>query len=233
MSSSVARQFNTIGNQTELALNEGQFQSYSDMREALIGMGAKSSTVDQLTIPALTAVLEIIRDYSMSSQVKRGPGRPKREPLAESLSVLDRRIVGALLSSTGTLSSSALSKQLGVPLSTVHRRRKWLEAHMLDRSYTLKAESLGLKTTELFISTKNVSTSKVARELLELRDVILFVWRIMSESGIDLEAKVIFRDHEDLANILERINSIDAIDRVHWYNHIEVIGKNDYPLSLV
>jgi DNA-binding Lrp family transcriptional regulator len=214
-------------------MNEEQIHSYSGIREALVGMGAKSSMIDQLSLPALTAIFEIVRNYSVPGQAKKRSGRPKRGVLAENLSPLDKKILNALLSSTGTVSSAILSREFNVPLSTVHRRRKWLESHLVDKSYRLRAESFGMRTAELFISTKNGSTPTVASELLCMRDVVFSVSRTMSESGIDLTAKVICRDHEDLANILERINSIDSVDKVRWCDYIEVIGRNNYPPSLV
>ena len=232
LSNRVAKQFDVLEDQKETGMSEGRLQSYSHIREALLEMGAKSSIIDQLSLPALTAVFEIVRECSTASQAKK-PGRPKKGVLAEDLSSLDKKILKALLSSTGTVSSATLSRDLGVPLSTVHRRRKWIESYLVDKSYTLKAESFGMRTAELFISTKNGSTSAVAGELLRMCDVVYSVWRTMSESGIDLAAKVICRDHEDLANILERISSISSIDKVRWCNYIQVIGRNNYPSSSI
>jgi DNA-binding Lrp family transcriptional regulator len=225
LSNSTTRKLGGINDQEVISLHEVQFQSYSNMREALVGMGVNSATVDMLSLPALTAVLEFLRNQSLAKTPSRVRGRPRGRIPQENLSNLDKKILKALLSSTGTVSSATLSKELDIPLSTVHRRRGWLESNLLNRSYTLKAEMLGMRTAELFISTRNGTTSAVARTLLELRDTVFTVWRTISESGIDLEARVIFRNYEQLANILERINSIDGVDKVCWHEQIQVFGK--------
>ena len=45
------------------------------------------------------------------------------------LSDIDRKILQILLSPNGNLKSSSISKELGVPITTIRRRRKRLKAN--------------------------------------------------------------------------------------------------------
>jgi len=59
------------------------------------------------------------------------------------LSNVDREILKAILSPNGKHSSSTLlSRKLGVPQTTIQRRRSRLEKEFLELSYSLNLESL-------------------------------------------------------------------------------------------
>ncbi|MFI5419897.1 MAG: AsnC family transcriptional regulator, partial [Nitrososphaerales archaeon] len=53
------------------------------------------------------------------------------------LSDMDRKMLRLLLDSEGTISTHEMSDQLGIPISTVQRRRKRLEADYLIKHYSL------------------------------------------------------------------------------------------------
>jgi DNA-binding Lrp family transcriptional regulator len=60
------------------------------------------------------------------------------------LSNIDREILKAVLSPSGkNFSSTLLSKKLGVPQTTIQRRRSRLEKEFLELSYSLNLEKFG------------------------------------------------------------------------------------------
>lgn len=145
---------------------------------------------------------------------------------SQRLSALDKRILSALLSSRGLVSSAELSKQLDIPISTIQRRRRRLESRLVDRSYTLKTESLGMRTAELFISTKNGGTSQVADELLQLDVMVDFVNRVIGDGSVSIIAEIKFRNNADLLRIIEKIRSFSGVDNVRWVERVAFLGQN-------
>ena len=143
------------------------------------------------------------------------------------LSTVDKKILKALLSSTGTVSSAALSEELGIPLSTIQRRRRRLESRLVDRSYTLKAESFGMRTAELFISTKNGSTSEVANKLLTLSAMVDSVVRVIGDSTTSIILDIRFKTNPELLGVIEQIRSLSGVVTVSWIERISIEGQNN------
>jgi DNA-binding Lrp family transcriptional regulator len=76
------------------------------------------------------------------------------------LSEVDRRMLRLLLESEGAMPTHEMSQQLGVPLSTVQRRRKRLEKDYLVKYYSLNLEMFGWRRIDLLIATEGGATSK-------------------------------------------------------------------------
>jgi DNA-binding Lrp family transcriptional regulator len=88
------------------------------------------------------------------------------------LSNVDREILKAILSPNGKHSSSTfLSKKLGVPQTTIQRRRSRLEEEFLELSYSLNLEKFGWCRVDLLIYTGNGKTDSIAKQLLENEEV--------------------------------------------------------------
>ncbi|WP_415282152.1 winged helix-turn-helix transcriptional regulator [Candidatus Nitrososphaera sp. FF02] len=143
------------------------------------------------------------------------------------LSTVDKKILKALLSSTGTVSSASLSEELGIPLSTIQRRRRRLESRLVDRSYTLKAESFGMRTAELFISTKNGSTAEVANKLLTLGAMVDSVVRVIGDSSTSIILDIRFKTNPELLGVIEQIRSLSGVVTVSWIERISIEGQNN------
>ncbi len=233
--SPVEKQHSNPVNASYATANEGQIEAYSrrDLVAELGKFGIDIAAMEQLSIPALMNLLAALRRNLGLVHEKRRPGRPKGQALSKNISSIDKKILKALLSSTGDISSLSLSRELGIPLSTVQRRRKRLETYLLDMSYTLKVDKFGLRTADLFISTKNGMTDAVARELLSRQNAVASVCRTLGESTIDLKAKVVFRDNEDLADIIVKVSALEGVDGVSWNEMVKVMGQNEYSLSVI
>jgi DNA-binding Lrp family transcriptional regulator len=204
-----------------------------EILENLEKLGVNPSMLDQLSIPALNHLLKTL-EKAASSRIQSGrPGRRRAQEFSRVISPADKKILKALLSSTGGVSSLTLSKELDIPLSTVQRRRKRLEANLLEMSYTLKVERFGWRTATLFISTRNGMTAAVGKEILAWKDVVAAVSRTMGENSIDLRADIVFKDNEELAETIGRIKAIEGVERVSWSEQIKTIGQNVNAISFI
>jgi DNA-binding Lrp family transcriptional regulator len=197
-----------------------------EILENLKKLGVNPEMLEQLSIPALTHLLKTLQKAANSGPIQSRPGRRKSHELSRVISPADKKILKALLSSTGGVSSLTLSKELDIPLSTVQRRRKRLEANLLEMSYTLKVERFGWRTATLFISTRNGMTAAVGKEILSWKNSISCVSRTMGENSIDLKADIIFKDNEELVEAIGRIKAIEGVEKVSWSEQIRTIGHN-------
>jgi predicted ArsR family transcriptional regulator len=83
------------------------------------------------------------------------------------ISRVDKEILKILLQPDGNVPTHALAEKLGVPLSTVRRRRKHLESRYLDVSYSLRLQNLGFRRIDFFLYTEGGNAAEIGRELLK------------------------------------------------------------------
>jgi DNA-binding Lrp family transcriptional regulator len=89
-----------------------------------------------------------------------------------SISDMDRKLLKILLMPNGDLKSSkSLSANLGIPITTVRRRRKRLESKFLKMHYVLDIEKFGWKRVDFFISIRNGMVNAVASKLIDSDEV--------------------------------------------------------------
>src|SRR5919198_429394 len=149
------------------------------------------------------------------------------------LSEVDRELLKTLLNPNGRSSSVLLSKKLGIPKTTIQRRRKRLEKEFLQSSYTLNLEKFGYRRVDLLIYTRNGKTGSVAEELLE-KEEVTYVGKSIGEHTIDLRVEIIIKDNAELLNILEKVKSMDGVNDVVWSEIVQVVGrKRSIPSKII
>jgi DNA-binding Lrp family transcriptional regulator len=149
------------------------------------------------------------------------------------LSNVDRAILKAILSPNGKRSSAFLSKSLGVPQTTIQRRRSRLEKEFLEFSYSLKLEKFGWRCVDLFIYTRDGKTDSVAKRLLE-NEEITYVGKSIGEHTIDLRVEVILKNNAELLDILEKVKGMDGVQDAVWSEIVHIVGrKRSVPSSII
>jgi DNA-binding Lrp family transcriptional regulator len=149
------------------------------------------------------------------------------------LSNVDREILKAILSPNGKHSSSTfLSKKLGVPQTTIQRRRSRLEKEFLELSYSLNLEKFGWRRVDLLIYTRNGKTDSVAIQLLE-NDEVTYVGKSIGEHTIDLRVEIIVKDNAELLDILEKVKAMEGVQDTVWSEIVEVVGKKRSVPSMI
>ena len=150
-----------------------------------------------------------------------------------SFSEIDRKILKALLEPKGTVTSRILEQRLGIPRSTIQRRRRHLEQNYLNLTYSLNLEKLGFRRVDLLLYTGGGSTLTIARELLK-RDEVVSVGRAIGEHTIDLRAEVIIKDNAELLGLLELVKAMPDVKDVIWSEIVEVVGtKKSIPPGII
>jgi DNA-binding Lrp family transcriptional regulator len=142
----------------------------------------------------------------------------------ELLSEIDRKLLKALLNPNGKSSSILLAKSLGIPKTTIQRRRKRLEREFLQLSYSLNLEKFGWRRVDLLIATRYGKTSSVAKQLLSNEEVT-YVGKSIGEHTIDLRVEIIIKDNVQLLDVLEKVKAMDGVRDTIWSEIVEVVGR--------
>ena len=144
------------------------------------------------------------------------------------LSVIDRKTLRLLLDSEGRIPTLELSTQLGIPLSTVQRRRKRLESEYVIKHYSLDPMKFGYRKIDLLIYTEGGGTKDIGKELLK-REEVTYAARTIGEHTIDLRVEVFVKDNGVLLNLLEDVKAMKGVRDVIWTEVVETIGRKSPP----
>ena len=125
------------------------------------------------------------------------------------------------------ISSLALSKKLHIPLSTLQRRRTRIEKDILKKNYTFDYKGFGGRIGDLIVNVDKGKSKEVAQNLLKKykNNVVSCDTRINSMHNV--AARIIYKNTEELFEIIESIKTMDYVDRVQWSEMVEVIGDNN------
>ena len=149
------------------------------------------------------------------------------------LSEVDKKILKILLNPSARVSSHTLATQLGLPRTTIQRRRNFLEKHYLEFSYSLKLSELGYRRVDLLIYTGGGNTVNIAQKLLD-RDEVVYVGQSIGEHTIDLRAEVIIKDNSQLLDLLEEVKAMPSVKDVVWSEIVRIVGKKrSVPSSVI
>jgi len=151
-----------------------------------------------------------------------------------SISDMDRKLLKILLMPNGDLKSSkSLSAKLGIPITTVRRRRKRLESKFLKMHYVLDIEKFGWKRVDFFISIRNGMVNAVASKLIDSNEVT-YVGKSIGEHTIDLRVETILKDNASILDILEKIKAMDGVNDVVWSEIVSVVSRKiSIPRSII
>ncbi|MFI5424556.1 MAG: winged helix-turn-helix transcriptional regulator [Nitrososphaerales archaeon] len=149
------------------------------------------------------------------------------------ISRIDKMILKEILSPNENKSSTSMCKKLGIPLTTIQRRRKRLEKEFLDNEYTLLLEKFGWRRVDFFISTTDGKTDALANDLLSLNQVTA-VGKSIGEHTIDLRVETIVENNYELLDILEKLKAMDGIRDVVWSEIVKTVGnKMSVPSDII
>jgi DNA-binding Lrp family transcriptional regulator len=153
---------------------------------------------------------------------------------ATTVSDLDRKLLKILLSPNGDLKSSkSLSAKLGIPITTIRRRRKRLESKFLKMHYILDIEKFGWKRVDFFISIRNGMVNAVANKLLT-SDEVTYVAKSIGEHTIDLRVEAIVKDNGSILDLLEKIKAMEGVKDVVWSEIVNIVGRKiSIPSSII
>ena len=94
---------------------------------------------------------------------------PPEHISSKQFSAIDKKLLKILLSPEGEMKSTKnISKEFGIPVTTIIRRRKRLEKEFLKIHYVLDIDKFGWRRVNFFISIMQGKINRVAYGLMKL-----------------------------------------------------------------
>lgn len=138
------------------------------------------------------------------------------------LGSLDTKIIEELLNDA-FISSTDISKKHKAPLSTVQRRRRYLENTILTRRYEIDLKKQGFRIGEITVITENGASEEIiSRILLKYPNHILSI-TLKIDGGIMLGVLVYFRTTTEIHDIMVGIHSMPGVQNVKFAETVEII----------
>jgi DNA-binding Lrp family transcriptional regulator len=135
------------------------------------------------------------------------------------------KIVEELVKNPST-NSASLATKLGMPLSSLQRRRAKLEKSILTKAYHIDLKASGGKMGDTIINVDKGRSREVAGSILKKfkSNVMNVSTRINSEHNV--AAQIIYNDTAELHNLLENIKAMPYVTNLQWSEMVEMIGDN-------
>jgi hypothetical protein len=126
-----------------------------------------------------------------------------------------------------------LAKKIGIPASTLQRRRARLENEFLKVVYTLNLERFGWHKVDFLIATESGKTDLVGKTLLK-RDEVIYVGKSIGQHTIDLRVETILKDNAEILRMMELLKAMPGVKDVVWTEIVEVLGaKMSVPAQII
>lgn len=152
------------------------------------------------------------------------------------LNKLDKEILKLILRPNGgkPVCSKALATKLGVPSTTVQRRRKKLEEMgLLKTSYRVEPAFFGWHHVDFLLSTACGKTIRIVKKLGDLEQVTS-ITRTIGQPTIDLRVETVLRDNKEILDMLEILKGMDGVADAVWTERMErVVEKAFIPARLL
>jgi DNA-binding Lrp family transcriptional regulator len=124
------------------------------------------------------------------------------------------------------IKSSEMAEKLHIPLSTIQRRKAKIEELILKKNYFFNFNKVGYRTAEIFLTIENGKVGETATEILRVfeKNAIRASSRINEKSNLCIE--VIFKDSQQLHQILEKMRSFSNITQISFSEIVNTIADN-------
>ena len=137
-------------------------------------------------------------------------------------SKLDKQIVKILLSSDGgkMITSKEIARRLGIPATTVQRRRKRLENEILTTNYILDLKRFGWHKIQFLVATMGGKTTSIAKEMAKMNQIV-HVSKSIGDHTIDLHVIAVVHDNSELLEVMEQIRSVEGVKDAIWTESVQ------------
>jgi DNA-binding Lrp family transcriptional regulator len=136
---------------------------------------------------------------------------------------VNARIISHLVN-TPNMKSKELADILKIPLSTVQRRRAFLEREVLVKKYIIDIRSLGWRVGELFVSVEKGNSDRTAETLLSHHNVIATSVRI-GDPNVNVAADIYYKDTSELHRLIEETRAMPYVKDVEWSEVVKSLEK--------
>jgi DNA-binding Lrp family transcriptional regulator len=143
---------------------------------------------------------------------------------------LDGKIIEELLSDA-FISSTHISKKHKAPLSTVQRRRRYLENSILTRRYEIDLKKQGFRIGEITVITEYGASEDIISGIFSKYPKNILSITLKIDGAIMLAVLVYFKTTTEIHDIMVGINSMPRVENVKFAETVEIIRNNKNELG--
>ena len=138
------------------------------------------------------------------------------------LGSLDTKIIEELLNDA-FISSTDISKKHKAPLSTVQRRRRYLENSILTRRYEIDLKKQGFRIGEITVITEYGASEDIISGIFSKYPKNILSITLKIDGAIMLAVLVYFKTTTEIHDIMVGIHSMPSVQQVKFAETVEII----------
>jgi DNA-binding Lrp family transcriptional regulator len=150
---------------------------------------------------------------------------PSENPSKLVLGSLDAKIVEDLLNDA-FVSSTDISKKHKAPLSTVQRRRRYLENTILTRRYEIDLRKQGFRIGEMTVYPENGSGKEIVSKIFSKYPNHVLSIAIKIDGSVILAVMVYFKTTTEIHDMMSDIDSMAGVENVKFSETVDIIRDN-------
>ena len=135
---------------------------------------------------------------------------------------LDAKIIEELLHDA-FISSTDISKRLKAPLSTVQRRRRYLENTILTRRYEIDLKKQGFRIGELTVVAGNGASKEIISGIFSMYPNYILSITVKIDGAVMLGVLVYFKTTTEIHDMMMGIQSLPAVKHVKFAETVEIV----------
>jgi DNA-binding Lrp family transcriptional regulator len=125
------------------------------------------------------------------------------------------------------ITSKEIARRLGVPATTVQRRRKRLEGGgegVLTMNYIFDLKRFGWHKIQFLVATTGGRTTSIAKEIAKMNQIV-HVSKSLGHHAIDLHVIAVVHNNSELLDVMEQIRSIEGVKDAIWTESVQPISS--------
>jgi len=135
---------------------------------------------------------------------------------------LDAKIIEELLHDA-FISSTDISKRLNAPLSTVQRRRRYLENTILTRRYEIDLRKQGFRIGELTVVAGNGASKEIISRIFSMYPNYVLTITVKIDGAVMLGVLVYFKTTTEIHDMMMSIQSLPSVKHVKFAETVEIV----------
>jgi len=135
---------------------------------------------------------------------------------------LDAKIIEELLHDS-FISSTDISKKLKAPLSTVQRRRRYLENTILTRRYEIDLKKQGFRIGELTVVAGNGASKEIISGIFSMYPNYILSITVKIDGAVMLGVLVYFKTTTEIHDMMMGIESLPGVKHVKFAETVEIV----------
>lgn len=125
--------------------------------------------------------------------------------------------------------STEIAKKIGIPLSTVQRRRAQIEkSGIVKKTFEIDTKKIGLRSSDMLIKVTKGQIENVATEIFKQHSKSILEMSLrIGQLDFNLVAKVVYKDSDEIYEIIKTVNTIDNVESVQWSEIVKILIRKE------